>query len=171
MNFLEDKENQIENEIQNFKKMKQKMEQDNKLNNQNKIEVNELIRKNKELEKIIKDLQFKYNQLLNNMNMKNNYNFNSNNNIEPNMYHNNLNNNKIKQKSYFNNLNKNELNQEDEKLKKEQNILNDKLKNQPILLYNNPTLVGLNNIGATCFMNATLQCLSQTETIMVNKWS
>ena len=35
--------------------------------------------------------------------------------------------------------------------------------NQPILLYDYPTLVGLNNIGATCFMNATLQCLSQTE--------
>ena len=26
-----------------------------------------------------------------------------------------------------------------------------------------PTLIGLNNIGATCFINATLQCLSQTE--------
>ena len=29
--------------------------------------------------------------------------------------------------------------------------------------YSIPTLVGLNNIGATCFMNSTLQCLSQTS--------
>ena len=33
----------------------------------------------------------------------------------------------------------------------------------PIETYNKPTLIGLNNIGATCFMNATLECLSQTE--------
>ena len=36
------------------------------------------------------------------------------------------------------------------------------LKN-PLALFKNPTLIGLNNIGATCFINATLQCLSQTE--------
>ena len=35
----------------------------------------------------------------------------------------------------------------------------------PIKLYNSPTLVGLNYIGATCFMNSTLQCLSQTESL------
>lgn len=29
--------------------------------------------------------------------------------------------------------------------------------------YSEPTLIGLNNIGATCFINSTLQCLSQTE--------
>ena len=34
---------------------------------------------------------------------------------------------------------------------------------KPIELYIQPTLIGLNNIGATCYMNATLQCLSQTE--------
>ena len=29
--------------------------------------------------------------------------------------------------------------------------------------FSKPTLIGLNNIGATCFINSTLQCLSQTE--------
>ena len=33
----------------------------------------------------------------------------------------------------------------------------------PLSKYSSPTLVGLNNIGATCFMNSTLQCLSQTK--------
>ena len=28
-----------------------------------------------------------------------------------------------------------------------------------------PILIGLNNIGATCFMNSTLQCLSQTASL------
>ena len=33
----------------------------------------------------------------------------------------------------------------------------------PLSTYLNPTLIGLNNIGAACFINATLQCLSQTR--------
>ena len=35
----------------------------------------------------------------------------------------------------------------------------------PLSLYKEPTLIGLNNIGATCFMNSTLQCLSQTNVL------
>jgi len=36
---------------------------------------------------------------------------------------------------------------------------------EPIKLYDSPTLIGLNNIGETSFMNSTLQCLSQTEAL------
>ena len=35
----------------------------------------------------------------------------------------------------------------------------------PISKYPKPPLIGLNNIGATCYLNATLQCLSQTRAL------
>ena len=54
-----------------------------------------------------------------------------------------------------------ELEKENQELKlnAKSNINN----NKPIKLFKTPTLIGLNNIGATCFMNSTLQCLSQTK--------
>ena len=55
----------------------------------------------------------------------------------------------------------NDLENEIIKLKIKQK-LNLNLKN-PLALFKNPTLIGLNNIGTPCFINATLQCLSQTE--------
>ena len=69
-----------------------------------------------------------------------------------------------------------EIEIENHKYKDENKLLNNKeieeLKSlkfkyykKPIKLYLRPTLIGLNNIGATCFINSTLQCLSQTEAL------
>ena len=82
----------------------------------------------------------------NNMNM-NNQNINKGNNFMSNISLNNNNNNNM----YNNNMNANN------------NMIN--YQNNNFNNINNPNqfpaLVGLNNIGATCFMNATLQCMSQ----------
>ena len=48
---------------------------------------------------------------------------------------------------------------ENEKLRQE----NEEIKKKYINLKKEPILVGLNNIGATCYMNATIQCLSNTD--------
>ena len=61
---------------------------------------------------------------------------------------------------------KKEVIQEDKKEfiqeNKEENILEDKKENKN---ENESILIGLNNIGATCYMNATLQCLSNSDVL------
>ena len=65
-----------------------------------------------------------------------------------------------------NNELENEIYKKEIKLKEIISDLNKPKKEiEPIELYKSPTLIGLNNIGATCFMNATLQCLSQTKNL------
>ena len=68
---------------------------------------------------------------------------NTKNNIFKNLVNNNFNNN--------NNLNNNIYNNTSNK------------KNDIFDTYKTPTLIGLNKIGASCFMNSILQCLSQTK--------
>ena len=74
-------------------------------------------------------------------------------------------NNNIKE----NNINKiinNNKKKENNKLKEKKPEKKSEKTNQKITQikdYTQPTLIGLNNIGSTCFINAILQCLSQTK--------
>jgi len=86
------------------------------------------------------------NNMMQNMNMNNN--MIANNNMNMNNFNNNMNNNNIQ-------INNNKRNNN--------NNINPQKASKPLTFYKGPTLIGLQNIGATCFMNATLQCLSQTE--------
>ena len=143
INFLEDKENYLENEIKEKQKMIFKFQNDIEENKKIKIENNSLILKNQQLQKenqefesIKKKLQ-KENAMLNQKN------------LELSSFI-----KKLENKSQFH---------------KKSNSADYKKINRvvpkPLETYNNPTLVGLNNIGATCFMNSTLQCLSQTKAL------
>jgi len=86
------------------------------------------------------------NAMNNNMNVMNN-NMNNINNM----------NNRNMHGMMANNLNNNMINNQ------QRNNQNPPRRKKPIDDYKSPTLIGLQNVGATCFMNATIECLSQTE--------
>ena len=102
--------------------------------------------------------------MMNNMNSMNNMNnfMNQNmNNMNPMM--NNMNMNNINNMNNFMNMMNMDMNMNNNNNMNNIGNNNNKKEIEPIDTYENPTLIGLNNIGATCFMNSTLQCLSQTK--------
>ena len=138
-NFKEDKENMINKQFKEYENLQK--------------EIATLDIKNKKLEKEIKEkeeIMIKIEKYLKNNNNK----------IE--MIKENkklkLDNSKLKERIK-------ELEEENEKLKNGQKkIIKLKIKSKDKVIFpKTPTLIGLNNIGATCFMNSTLQCLSQTK--------
>ena len=143
---LENKKKLIEKENNEMKDEREKFEKDKDKNEKINKEILDLIEKKVNLEKEINDKNNMIIQMNNYMNNNINYGNMYNNNCSVPMNNNYFINNNI---NNFNNLNGNNY---------IANVFNDIL-----ITYKFPTLIGLNNIGATCFMNSTLQCLSQTK--------
>ena len=152
--FLENKEMYLCEEENRIEKRKEKLNKDNNKENQilkqkNKelLEINDLLKKDNEkmkseLEEMRKQMKNKDSKPKNNIsqslrideiNNNNNINYIDNNYIEKNNEH-----------------------------KRRSNSMPNQIKKKPLELFLKPTLIGLDNLGATCFMNSTLQCLSQT---------
>ena len=183
--------NEIKNEINNLnmKKLelentiKMQMEQINKFNQSNMNNINN--NNNNNMMNMNMNINM-INSANNNMNynlMNNMSNFmNNNSNMMMNpmnfpMFNNNINfsmnnsnfdipKNGFDQFKTYNNFNPNNLNNNNNNNNnnnpKNSIIKKSVKKSQPLDFFKQPTLIGLQNIGATCFMNATLQCLSQT---------
>ena len=149
ISFLEDKENLIENENKKMKELDNDIMNNQKIMNENK----DLYIKNKQLEKEIKELRAQINQILNQFNENKDY-------SKENLIINN-------DLSMNSSLDADAIIKLIDKNKEIENIRTPrKMKNIDIMKrFKEPTLIGLNNIGATCFMNSTLQCLSQTKAL------
>ena len=169
--FLENKELLLENENQKVEKINLSIQQYLAENNNLKNANDNLIKQNQQLQNEI----FNYKQML--LNNQPNNNFQQNNMIpmnqniilpQNNQQNNiimNFNNQLINNNNNINNNLNNNNNINNNNSNKNKQIIQKETEPEPIKLYKKPTLIGLNNIGATCFMNATLQCLSQTEAL------
>ena len=169
--FLENKELLLENENQKVEKINLSIQQYLAENNNLKNANDNLIKQNQQLQNEI----FNYKQML--LNNQPNNNFQQNNMIpmnqniilpQNNQQNNiimNFNNQLINNNNNINNNLNNNNNINNNNTNKNNQIIQKETEPEPIKLYKKPTLIGLNNIGATCFMNATLQCLSQTEAL------
>ena len=167
--FLENLENLLESENQKIQKTNLYIEQIMKENNNLKIQNNNLMQQNQQLQNQILNYKQLFSKMQPNQNIPpNNMNsmvpINQNlilppNNNQQNNFFMNFNNQIINNNNA--NMNKNMINNNNNSHK----VVKKNIEPEPIKLYAKPTLIGLNNIGATCFMNATLQCLSQTEAL------
>ena len=147
---MQELKKEISDNKKQFKEFNEKMKfKENELN-QLSYNYENLLKEHDNLKKQLQEISNNNNNVPKINNIMNNNNFN--NNIFPNNPSNNINiNNNI------NNMNFGKNNNMKIKLNPKKNAI------QPIEKYKKPTLIGLQNIGATCFMNATLQCLSQTK--------
>ena len=147
---LDDSENNLKQKEDEFEKNKEKEKQELEKRN---IELNE-----RENNLKIKEDEFEKNKEKKKQELEKR-------NIELNERENNLKQkedefekNKEKKKQELDERENNLKIKEDEFEKNKEKIIENKIKERE-----KPILVGLNNIGATCYMNATLQCLSNTK--------
>ena len=146
---MQELKKEISDNKKQFKEFNEKMKfKENELN-QLSYNYENLLKEHDNLKKQLQEISNNNNNVQKINNIMNNNNFN--NNIFPNNPSNNININNN------NNMNFGKNNNVKIKLNPKKNAI------QPIEKYKKPTLIGLQNIGATCFMNATLQCLSQTK--------
>ena len=176
--FLENKENLLESESQKIQKTNASIQQYLQEINKLKIANDNLIKQNQQLKNEI----LNYKQMLSNIQPNNNIqpkniipmnsqnillpqNNQQQNNIFLNFNNQIINNNNNNNNNMNNHVKNNNIFIFNNKINHDNVIIPQNKNPEPIKLYTKPTLIGLNNIGATCFMNATLQCLSQTEAL------
>ena len=144
---IKEREKEFNNKINFLEDKENMLEKEFEAHENLKKEIIYLKQRNKELEKEIKEKEYYSNQ------------------IQELIKKNNEENKNIKQENISLRETIKEMKEEISQLKNNNNKQT-KLKFKDVLFfYKKPTLIGLDNIGATCFMNSTLQCLSQTKAL------
>ena len=171
--FVENRENELQSEYQKIESTKQELEKLRKELDEEKKKIS-----NNQMQINNNQMQMNNNQInSNNMNNKNiiiNNDMNAMNvqnrgmeafNFMPNPMNFGMLPNPMFNQNNFNNINNNNNNNINQFNKFNPITIPKSGKQSQSLPYSAPTLIGLNNIGATCYLNATLQCLSQTEAL------